>query len=145
MLVVSACSNPNLTKPSHPAGVGTQPAAQKVGQWLWLDSPQPHGRTRSVTVEQLSCSCQQAPSETTGSEVQGLTAQQRWQVAFERSPGQLRAHKEGAGAAGARSPQRVESRLGRVLGTSSALTWTSDETFTRGGHGLFFLPAVISR
>lgn len=79
---MSTCSNPNLTKPSHPAGIRTQPAAQKVGQWLWLDSLQPHGRTRSITVEQLSCSCQQAPSETTGSEVQGLTAQQRWQMAF---------------------------------------------------------------
>lgn len=74
------CSNPNLTKPSHPAGVGTHPAAQKVGQWRWLDSPQPHGRTRSVIVELLSCSCRQASSETTGSEVQGLTAQQRWPV-----------------------------------------------------------------
>lgn len=73
-------SKPNLTKPSHPAGVGAHPTAQKVGQQLWLDSPQPHGRTRSVIAEQLSCSRRQASSETTSSEVQGLTAQQRWQV-----------------------------------------------------------------
>lgn len=75
-------------------------------------------------VEQLSCSCQQASSETTGSEVQDLTAQQRWQVV-------LVSRVLGNSKPTRRVPERREQRVHKEWEAGWGESWASAPFFLR--------------